>query len=250
MSDRAAPARRADGEPTRILCVFAHPDDEAFGPSAALAKEARRGARIFGLFFTHGQQGQPVPELTVTPEELGRLREQDLREVCNAIGFAEIQILDYMDGTLDRVPQSELETHVAAAIRAHRPQVVVTFGPGGITRHPDHVAVSRATAAVFHQARAEGLGVRELYFDAIPPERARDMGIADEPDGNPNALIDVADTAELKVAVLKMHGRHVLDARERAEQLEKTPPTVGIFHRAWPPVPPGVAVHAFLEDGR
>ncbi len=244
MTERNTPA----DEPTRILGVFAHPDDESFGPSAALAKEARRGAQVYGLFFTRGQQGQPVPELAVTPDELGRLREDDLREVCDAIGFAGTKILDYMDGTLDRVPPAELEAHVAAALREHRPRVVVTFGPGGITRHPDHVAVSRATTAVFHRARAEGLGVRELYYDAIPPERARDMGVADEPDGNPNAVIDVTETADVKLAVLRMHGRHVLDARERAEQLEKAPLTVAIFHRAWPPVPPGATVRGFLED--
>lgn len=246
MSAGDAPVR----EPIRILGVFPHPDDEAFGPSAVLAKEARKGALIFGLFFTRGQQGQPVPELSVTPEELGRLREDDLREVCDAIGFAGIEILDYMDGTLDRVPQSELEAHVVAAVRYHRPHVVVTFGPGGITRHPDHVAVSGATTSVFHQAREQGLGVRELYYDAIPPERAKDMGVADEPDGNPNTLVDVAATADVKVAVLRMHGRHVLDARERAQQLERTPLAVGIFYRAWPPVPAGVTVREFLEDSR
>ena len=54
----------------RILCVYAHPDDEAFGPSAILAKYARRGARIHAVYFTRGEHGNTSVEPKPGPDEL------------------------------------------------------------------------------------------------------------------------------------------------------------------------------------
>src|SRR5919202_6851519 len=54
----------------RILCVYAHPDYEAFGPSAILAKYARRGARIHAVYFTRGEHGNTSVEPKPGPDEL------------------------------------------------------------------------------------------------------------------------------------------------------------------------------------
>ena len=104
-------------------------------------------------------------------------------------------------------PPDRLEGQVLEAIRRYRPQVVLTFGPAGITRHPDHLAIHRATVAAFHRALADGLGVRELYFDAVAADMAGEMGIVDEPDGAPNTFIDVAATASVKLEALRAHAR-------------------------------------------
>lgn len=235
------------GEPLRLLCVYAHPDDESFGPGALLARAARQGAVVHGVFFTRGQHGQPSFRPAPTPEALGRLREQDLREACAAIGFAGVEVLDYTDGTLAQVPAADLEAHVLGALRRHRPEVVLTFGPGGITRHPDHVAVHVAAVRAFHRARAEGLPVRELYYDAVPPAQAVEMGIQDEPDGRPNTWIDVADTYAVKLEALRLHARHILDAQQMLDTLAETPQPVAPLFRAWPPVAAGEQVTGFLQ---
>src|SRR5687767_11914627 len=121
----------------RVFVAYPHPDDESFGPAAVLAKYARRGAEVRGLFFTRGQQGdshlRPVPG----PDELGPLREQDLQDATAAIGFRSIEVLDYMDGELSKAPMSELEGHVERHLKSFVPDVVITFGPAGISRHPD-----------------------------------------------------------------------------------------------------------------
>src|SRR6185437_213641 len=147
--------------PMRILGVYAHPDDESFGPSAILAKYARDGAKIYGLFATRGEHGDSDLEPAPSPEELGRLRERDLRDAAAVIGFTDLDVLAYEDGTLSQIPESELEDRVMEAIRRERPEVMITFGPGGITGHPDHLAIHRAATAAFYRALAEGLGTRE-----------------------------------------------------------------------------------------
>lgn len=236
----------------RILTVYAHPDDEAFGPAAVLARYAREGAEVHGLCATRGEHGQPLPSMQPppSPAEMGRLREEDLRAATRLIGYRDVALLAYEDGTLEAVPPVVLEAHVLDALRAFQPQVVLTFGPGGITRHPDHLAIHRATTAAFHRARAEGLPVRALFYDAVPPERAAEMGLLDVPDGQPNTWIAVAETMPVKLEALRLHARHVLDAADMAERLASLPPEQtarATFHRAWPEVPEGVTMAGLLD---
>src|SRR5579884_2031484 len=136
----------------RILVVYAHPDDESFGPAAVLAKYTREGAKVYGLIATRGEHGSSDVQPRPAPLELARLRERDLRDAAAIIGFTRLDVLNYEDGTLEAVPTKELEEHVLDAIRRYHPRVVLTFGPGGITRHPDHVAIHRAAVAAFCRA--------------------------------------------------------------------------------------------------
>ncbi len=233
----------------RVLTVYAHPDDESFGPAAALASYARAGATIYGVWATRGEEGETHLDSPPSREELARLREDDLREAGAAIGYAGVELLDFPDGGLAAVATEELEAVVFRAIERHCPEIVLTFGPAGITRHPDHVAVHRATTVAFDRARATGLGVRELYFDAVLSERAGEMDLASEPDGQPNTLIDTAATFPVMMAAMRAHARHMKDARERLVQLERDPEAITTLYRAWPPVPTDTIVTGWLQDG-
>jgi len=230
----------------RILTVYPHPDDESFGPAAVLAKYARRGATIHGVFATRGEGGEPLDGLDLSPEQLADVRERDLRDAAATIGYADIELLGYVDGTLVDLPEGQLESLVLAAIQRYVPDVVITFGPGGITRHPDHLAVSHATTRAVHHALSSAARPLELYYDAVRPQRAEQFGIADLPDGQPNTWIDVSDTAAVKLDALRCHARHIKDAQQRVEQLEREPETVATLYRAWPAVQPGLRLTGFL----
>jgi LmbE family N-acetylglucosaminyl deacetylase len=235
-------------EPLRILTVLAHPDDESFGPAAMLAMHAQAGAIVHGLFFTRGQHGQTSLQPAPTPDELGALREQDLRDATATIGFAGIEVLDFEDGTLAELPPEVLEALVQDAIERCRPHVVITFGPAGITRHPDHLAVHAATVDAFHQALAAGLELRELYYDALPPEIGKAMGLTDEPDANPNTFIEVTDFQHVKLDALRCHARHIVDAQLWLDRLEGQPQTTFTMFRAWPLVPKDGRITELVAD--
>jgi N-acetylglucosamine malate deacetylase 2 len=238
-------------EPTsiRILTIYAHPDDESFGPSAAMARYARAGAEIYGIFATSGEEGNSSAGPDVSPQELARLREKDTRDATALIGYREIHFLGYYDGRVDDTPTEDLRDHLLRHIVEIKPDVIITFGPAGITRHPDHVAVHHAAVAAFHVAREKGIGVRELYYDTVDGDGIDELDLHGVPDSQTTTWIDVSDTQWVKLDALRIHGRHIIDAADAAEQMgaETDGEYWATFHRAYPPVPKGLTLSGFLE---
>ncbi len=76
------------------------------------------------------------------------------------------------------------------------------------------------------------------------------MGIAAESDGQPNPLIDIGETFPVKLAAMRVHARHMKDARERLAQLEREPQSFITLFRARPPVPAGMMVTSWLQERR
>jgi N-acetylglucosamine malate deacetylase 2 len=234
----------------RIMTVYAHPDDEAFGPSATLAHYARNGAIIHGIFATTGEEGNTSVEPRPSPSELASLREQDTRDAAGIIDYQKLHFLRYHDGTLENVPQEELTARIYEVIKQFDPHVMTTFGPAGITGHPDHLAVHRSATAAFFRAREAGLSLAELYFDSVSGEGIDELGIGDAPDGQTNTWIDVSDSSEVMIEALRIHGRHILDAVEAAKRVEQDGADAqwGTFHRAWPEVTEGTTVSDFMAS--
>src|ERR1044072_4487637 len=139
-----------------LMFVLAHPDDETFGPGGTIAKYARAGARISVIVATSGQAGRRAG-LASTPEELGRVREDEARTAARFLGVSTIHFFGYMDGKLDQADETEVEEKIVRLIREEKPDVVVTFGPEGAgNEHRDHQRISRlATAAVASAADPE-----------------------------------------------------------------------------------------------
>lgn len=143
-----------------ILAVFAHPDDESFICGGTLARYAARGSRITLICATRGEMGRRlgVPPVA-TRETLPRLREQELREACAALGIVDLRLLNLLDKTLDYYDPLDLAGRVAAVMQEVRPQVVITFHEK-IGGHPDHDAIGRAACLAWERA---GGGAR-LYY--------------------------------------------------------------------------------------
>ncbi len=163
------------GKPA-LLGVFAHPDDEQFGTAGALLNCLEQGVAIHLLLATRGEAGEISDPILATPETLGTVREQEMREVCHLLGFESPVFLDHPDGKLADVEPEKLIREVASEIRRIRPQVVLTFDANGAYGHPDHIAIHCATVAAFDAAAdprfAPDLGpphqAAKLYATAYP----------------------------------------------------------------------------------
>jgi len=136
----------------RLLCVTAHPDDEAggFGGSLLLAHERR--IETYVICLTSGQAATHRGRAS-SGEELAALRRKEFAAACDHLHVTEGFVLDYPDGGLDRQNLYEVAGDLARRIRKLRPQVILTFGPeGGVTAHPDHSMASLFATAAFQWA--------------------------------------------------------------------------------------------------
>jgi LmbE family N-acetylglucosaminyl deacetylase len=132
----------------RLMCVFAHPDDESLGTGGTLAKYAAEGVATYLVTATRGERGwqgaeQDNPGLAA----LGAIREAELRAAAQVLGLRELHFLDYIDGDLDQADPAEAIAKIAAHMRRIKPHVVLTFGPAGAYGHTDHIAICQFTTA-------------------------------------------------------------------------------------------------------
>jgi LmbE family N-acetylglucosaminyl deacetylase len=151
-----------------VLAVFAHPDDE-FSIAPLAARCAAEGHRVQLVSITSGQRGAR-PDIDIPKgSELGAAREQELRCAAAALGVAEPVLLGFEDQGIS-TPQAAaaIGERLRELIGLLRPDVLITWGPDGITGHPDHRAASNIVTEVFQEQRKLAYRPRKLYYTAIP----------------------------------------------------------------------------------
>jgi LmbE family N-acetylglucosaminyl deacetylase len=166
----------------RLLAALAHPDDESFGPGGTLALYASRGIDVRLICATSGEAGDVLPEHLQNYDQVKQLRLAELECATATLGLADVHLLGYRDSgmpgspdnrhpsALAAAPLDEVAAKITALIRRIRPQVILTFDPQGGYRHPDHIAVHRATAEAFYAA-----GDPLRYPNGLPPYRPRKL---------------------------------------------------------------------------
>ena len=131
----------ADMKPRTLLGVWAHPDDDAYLSAGLMAAWRQRGDRVVVVTATLGEHGTSDPQAW-PPRRLGRHRRREMCASLATLGVHEVRLLGFEDGTCEH---HDGTAAIADHIADLAPDRIVTFGPDGITNHPDHCAVSRWT---------------------------------------------------------------------------------------------------------
>jgi LmbE family N-acetylglucosaminyl deacetylase len=132
----------------KLLCVFAHPDDESMGMGGTLAKYAAEGVETYYVCASRGERGWfGSEEQNPGLKQLGQIRTQELENAVKELGMKGLYFLDYIDGDVDKANHAEAISTIVTHIRRIKPQVVVTFPPDGNYGHPDHIAIGQFTQA-------------------------------------------------------------------------------------------------------
>ena len=132
----------------RLLCITAHPDDEAGAFGGTLALCADRGVEVSVVCLTAGTAAKNRGSAR-TEEELAELRIAEFRASCQFLGIAHGEVLHYPDSRLDHTSFYEVVGELVLRIRRLRPHVVLTFGQdGGLTGHPDHAMAGALVGAL------------------------------------------------------------------------------------------------------
>ena len=170
----------------RLLAVVAHPDDETFGSGGVLAKYAAEGAQVFLLCATRGEVGEISDPALATRDNLGQVREQELRSACDVLGIEQPLFLGYRDSGMDGAPENEdpkafcraseaeVTGKIVEVVRKLRPHVLMTFDRTGGYGHPDHILVHRATGSAFHES-GEVNSYPEQLTNGLKPYRPQKL---------------------------------------------------------------------------
>ncbi|WP_128374646.1 PIG-L deacetylase family protein [Streptomyces cavernae] len=187
----------------RALAVVAHPDDLEYGCSAAIAAWTDGGREVAYVLATRGEAGID----TLDPAECGPLREREQRASAAVVGVTEVEFLDHKDGVIEY--GTVLRRDIAAAIRRHRPELVITLNHrdtwGGVAWNtPDHVAVGRAVLDA-----AADAGNRWIFpeLDLEPWDGVRWVAVAGS--ATPTHAVDATPGMERAVRSLLEHRTYI-----------------------------------------
>lgn len=172
-----------------ILFILAHPDDESFGFAGLMAWAQASERRVGLVCATRGESGQISDPSLGTPATLGAVRERELRTAMGIVGVSPVRLLSYRDSGMDGTAENEDPRSLCQAsreavladivyqIRDLRPRAVITFGPDGVYRHPDHVRIGAIATESVDVATSDAypfLGdpwtVDRLYHAAVARE--------------------------------------------------------------------------------
>jgi LmbE family N-acetylglucosaminyl deacetylase len=192
----------------RALIIAAHPDDIEYGLAAVVAVWTAAGKEVHYLLATRGEAGIAG----MPPSEAGPLREAEERASAAAVGVSEVEFLDQRDGVIENGPA--LRRELAAAIRRHRPDLVVT-GYFGATWTPPGVSPAYVNSAD-HRALGQGVldavadaGNEWIFPDLDEPPWTGVQYIAVQEMGDPPHVVDVGAGVEQAVASLSEHRRYL-----------------------------------------
>lgn len=199
----------------RLLCISAHPDDEAGAFGGTLALYADRGVQVSVVCLTAGTAAKNRG-LARSDAELAALRTTEFKASCEFLGIKHGEVLNYPDSQLDRGNFYEIVGELVARIRRLRPHVVITFGAdGGLTGHPDHAMAGTFATQAFQWAGRPDRYPEQLA-QGLQPHRAQKLYYATAnfllPDRMPTApptvtaRIDVgAERFERKIQAFMKH---------------------------------------------
>lgn len=173
-----------------LLGIFAHPDDESFGPGGTLARYAAEGKQVHVIIATDGIAGSVEDPGAINGHAtLAQVRSQELSNAAVALGITSIWSLPYRDSgmkgssdnqhpaALIQQPLDQTIAEVLGYLQRLQPDVILTHDPFGGYGHPDHIRVCAATTAAFYLLRtqlhpangqANGYGgPQKLYYTAF-----------------------------------------------------------------------------------
>lgn len=151
----------------KTLFVFAHPDDETFSSGGTIIKLSLEGDVVL-VCATKGEAGEVGNPPITDKKNLGKVREQELRNAAKILGISRIYFLGLIDGTLDKQSPKKLEKMILPLLQKEKPDMVVTFDETGGSNHPDHKAISSAATQAFKKYMEKANKHVKLYHTAVP----------------------------------------------------------------------------------
>jgi len=187
-----------------VVCIFAHPDDEAFGPAGAIAKYAKTHY-VYILCVTKGEAG--ISDLPQSLGAIATVREQELHKSAEALGVKKVYFLGFQDGTLSNNLYHKIAEKIETHLKKLKPEIIMTFEPHGVSGHIDHIVVSYITTYVFYRLKF----IKTLLYYCISDKRRariKDYFVYFPPGYKKSQIhktVPIADVWDQKVQAMHCH---------------------------------------------
>ncbi|MBI2033092.1 MAG: PIG-L family deacetylase [Candidatus Levybacteria bacterium] len=209
-----------------FVCIFAHPDDEAFGPGGTIAKLTKE-FDVYILCATRGQKGQNSSR---SSETLSKIRSNELKLSAKILGVKKVFFLGFRDGTLSNNLYHKIADRIEVYLEKLRPEAIMTFTQNGVSGHIDHITVSMVTMYIFqklhfikevwhHTGKDYIAEQMKNYFIYFPKGYSR---------SEVDKVVDISDVWEIKVQAMYQHASQMHDV-ERILSLHKGHPKEDYF---------------------
>ena len=210
----------------RVMVVTAHPDDAEFGAGGTVAKLTREGKTVTYCIVTNGNKGSS--DRSMTPERLAKIREEEQRNAARVLGVDTVDFLGFPDCELENTRESRMA--VTAAIRRHRPDLIICQNPNRTKNfgasHRDHREAGGIVLDCVYPLARDHMAFPELLAQGLEPHKIKEVHIMWW--AEPEIVVDIADTIDLKIKALQCHVSQMKDmagmekrVRERGAELGK-----------------------------
>ncbi len=212
-----------------LFGIFAHPDDEAFGPGGTLLKLNSEGYDTHLILLSDGDAGVNIDNVP----DLAASRLDEWQASAKILEASSTHALHYPDGALETIDTNNLDEKVRQTITQIIENYVeptelsfMTLEPHGLTGHRDHIAASELTTRI-----AKGFKPREIWYFCLDSTQAPLDGTAYyEPrareDSYITTKIDIAPWLETKYRMMDAH----YSQRRDAETMKKLDISTECFH--------------------
>lgn len=138
-------------DPQKLVCIFAHPDDESFGPAGAIHYFASK-IPVEVICVTSGDYPRD--------EAKGKLRESELLKSAEILGVRKVHFLRFHDGELCNNNYHEVAARIAGILDDLKPDALLTFDQSGVSGHLDHIAVSMISTYLYERIKY----IKQIFY--------------------------------------------------------------------------------------
>ena len=178
-----------------ILCVVAHPDDEALGMGGAILKHIAKGDEVNIIIFSVGESAKLENDINLSR------RIESAKEWSNIVGSKIVRLFDYPDQKLDTIPKLELIQELEKILKNLKPSIIYTHHEGDINH--DHQIVNHIVLTALRPMNAMGLKSELRTFETI--SSTEQAPYTDRYIFKPNFYINIDDVWKAKVSSLKAY---------------------------------------------
>ena len=197
-----------------LFALFAHPDDESFGPRGTLLLEARAGTEIHLILLTSGDSGMN-PD---AHNDLSAVRLEEWHKAGKLMQAHELHYLGYKDGQLNNhsmitatMQVIELITPIINSAPVDTQIEFMTNDLNGITGHIDHIVAARITCQVFYQMKSRDSRFQRIRLCCLSTKEAPVDNInwlymeAGRPDDQIDEIVDARHLHDELIPIIRSH---------------------------------------------